>query len=196
MDNKKIGQLILQLRTEKGLTQQEVAELLHITNKTVSKWECGKGVPDIALWEPLAQVLGADVLKLLQGGLAQNCSDMGNIRRIKIYVCPHCGNILTSTSNAHLNCCGRQLEPLHFSPGDDRHRPSIDSVDGDFYIHFNHPMTKSDYIYFVAYVYDDFLWLQRLYAEQEAALRIPWMKRGGKLLVYCNHGAFVYNRVF
>lgn len=41
MDCAKIGKLILQLRREKGLTQRQVAEQLNISNKTVSKWECG-----------------------------------------------------------------------------------------------------------------------------------------------------------
>lgn len=196
MDSKKIGQLILQLRKEKGMTQRELAEALHITNKTISKWECGNGMPDITLWEPLADVLGADLLKLLQGGLAVNRLDMGNIRRIKIYVCPHCGNILTSTGAAQLSCCGRPLEALKFIPHDETHRPSVVSMDGDFYIQFDHTMTKEDHIYFVAYVYDDFIWLQRMYAEQEAAVRLPRMKRGGKLLVYCQHGAFSYTKIF
>ena len=46
MDNEKVGQLILQLRKEKGLTQQQLAEMLHISNKAVSKWECGHGGRD------------------------------------------------------------------------------------------------------------------------------------------------------
>ena len=45
---------IFQLRTEKGLTQKQVADQLNISNKTVSKWECGSGCPDVSLWEALA----------------------------------------------------------------------------------------------------------------------------------------------
>ena len=67
MDCEKLGRLILQLRKEKGLTQQEIAAQLNISNKTVSIWECGKGAPDVSLWEGLSAVLGADILKLLQG---------------------------------------------------------------------------------------------------------------------------------
>ncbi|MDY3974787.1 helix-turn-helix transcriptional regulator [uncultured Veillonella sp.] len=196
MDSGKIGQLILQLRKEKGLTQKELAEQLHITYKTVSKWECGKGIPDVVLWEPLSQVLGADVLKLLQGGLSTNQSDMGNIRRIKIYVCPHCGNILTSTSAAQLSCCGRLLQAVKFVTGNEAHRPDLEVIDGDNYLRFNHSMAKGQHIYFVAYVYDDFIWFQRLYAEQEAAVRLPRMRRGGKFLVYCDHGAFMYTKLW
>ena len=57
MDCMKVGKLILQLRTEKGLTQKQVADQLNISNKTISKWECGLGCPDVSLWEELANVL-------------------------------------------------------------------------------------------------------------------------------------------
>ena len=47
LDTEKIGAFIAALRKSCGLTQQEVADALGITDKTVSKWECGKGLPDI-----------------------------------------------------------------------------------------------------------------------------------------------------
>lgn len=196
MNTEKIGQLILQLRKEKQLTQQQLAEALHITNKTISKWECGKGIPDVTLWEPLAELLGTDLLKLLQGSLSLNTTDTGNIRRLKIYVCPHCGNILTSTSSATLTCCGRPLAALTAILNDNDHKPNVSTIDGTNYLTFSHAMTKKEYIYFVAYIYDDFIWLQRLYPEQEPAVQLPRLKRGGKLLVYClNHGLFAYQHI-
>lgn len=82
MDNIKVGQLILQLRKEKGLTQQQLADRLNISNKAISKWECGHGAPDISLWEELSAVLGADILKLLQGELHPNRPDVGRIDKI------------------------------------------------------------------------------------------------------------------
>lgn len=75
MDCAKVGQLILQLRREKGLTQRQLADTLGISNKTVSKWECGRGAPDVSLWRELSSVLGADLLRLLQGELAPNRPD-------------------------------------------------------------------------------------------------------------------------
>ena len=72
MDCVKLGQLILQLRKEKGLTQREIAEQLNISNKTVSKWECGMGCPDVSLWDALSRILGADIPHLLQGELKRN----------------------------------------------------------------------------------------------------------------------------
>ena len=57
MDNQRIGEFIRQLRKEREMTQKDVAEVLHITDRAVSKWERGLNAPDIALLEPLAQVL-------------------------------------------------------------------------------------------------------------------------------------------
>ena len=105
MDCAKVGHLILQLRKEKGLTQRQVAEQLNISNKTISKWECGLGCPDVSLWEELSAVLGADILKLLQGELKPNLPDVGKIDLIQFYVCPNCGNIITSTGKTAVSCC-------------------------------------------------------------------------------------------
>lgn len=66
MDNKIFGQFVAKLRTEKGLTQAKLAEQLHVTNKAVSKWETGKGFPDIQLLEPLAEALGITVMELVR----------------------------------------------------------------------------------------------------------------------------------
>lgn len=67
MDNIQFGAFVAQLRKEQGLTQKELADRLHITDKAVSKWETGKGFPDVKLLEPLAQVLGVSLVELLQG---------------------------------------------------------------------------------------------------------------------------------
>lgn len=67
MDNQKTGALIAARRTELGLTQKQLAEQLHISDRTVSKWERGAGFPDIALLEPAADALGLSVLELLRG---------------------------------------------------------------------------------------------------------------------------------
>ena len=67
MDNLKFGAFIAQLRKEKNMTQKELADRLHVTDKAVSKWETGKGFPDVKLMEPLAQELGVSLVELLQG---------------------------------------------------------------------------------------------------------------------------------
>lgn len=67
MDNIKTGAFIKALRTELGLTQRELAERLHITDRAVSKWERGLSAPGIDLLEPLAEILGVSVVELIRG---------------------------------------------------------------------------------------------------------------------------------
>lgn len=67
MDQKKTGQFIAKLRKEKNLTQRQLAEKLSISDKTVSKWECGKGLPEVSLMIPLCEELGINVNELLSG---------------------------------------------------------------------------------------------------------------------------------
>lgn len=67
MDQLKIGKFIAQTRKEKGLTQRELADKLFISDKTVSKWECGNGLPEISLMMPLCEILGITVNELLTG---------------------------------------------------------------------------------------------------------------------------------
>lgn len=67
MNNIKTGQFISEKRKALGLTQQELAEKLQITNKAVSKWETGDGMPDVQLLTPLASELGVTVDEILNG---------------------------------------------------------------------------------------------------------------------------------
>lgn len=67
MDNGKTGALIKKLRKEKGMTQKELADQLHITDRAVSKWERGLCAPDLSLLEPLAAALGVTVVELISG---------------------------------------------------------------------------------------------------------------------------------
>ena len=67
MDQVKIGKFIAQCRKEKGLTQMQLAEALNITDRAVSKWETGKGYPDITLLEPIAEAFCVSVTELISG---------------------------------------------------------------------------------------------------------------------------------
>ena len=67
MDQIKIGQFIKSIRKEKNLTQREVAEKLGISEKTVSKWETGNGLPEVSLMLPLCELLEISVNELLSG---------------------------------------------------------------------------------------------------------------------------------
>lgn len=67
MEQEKIGKLIASKRKEKGLTQEQLAEKLGVTNKAVSKWENGKSMPDLAIIQELCKILGITVTTLLNG---------------------------------------------------------------------------------------------------------------------------------
>jgi len=67
LDQKVLGTFIAALRREKGWTQAELGEKLNVTNKTVSRWETGSYMPDLAVLPPLCEVLGIDVNELLSG---------------------------------------------------------------------------------------------------------------------------------
>ena len=67
MDAKATGGLIARRRKEKNWSQGELTERLHVTDKAVSKWETGRGFPDLKLLEPLAQTLEVSLVELLQG---------------------------------------------------------------------------------------------------------------------------------
>ena len=67
MDNEKFGQFVRSMRKERQMTQQQLAERLHLTDKAVSKWERGLSLPDISMLEQLARELDVSVVELLCG---------------------------------------------------------------------------------------------------------------------------------
>ena len=191
MDLLKSGKLIRGLRCEKGLTQKYIADELGICAKTVSKWETGKGFPDVSLISELSDILEIDISKLLVGEMPRVKPDVGNVKRTKFYACKKCGNLLTSTGEAEVICCGRKLNPLVAVEQDNAHIIKADKIENDYYITFKHPMTKEHYISYVSYVWFDRILTVRLYPEQGSEVRIPVM-RGGKLYYYCTeHGLFM-----
>ena len=196
MDCIKIGKLIADLRKSKGMTQKNLADMLGVLNKTVSKWECGLGCPDLSYWSDLSAILGVDMVQMMEGEITSNKPDSGNIDKIHFYVCPNCGNILASTGSASIFCCGRKLEKLAVTENTETFDISVEEIDTDYYITFQHPMEKEHYISFAAYVKSDRVLLNRLYPEQSPAFRIPRCC-GGKLYLYCiNHGLTVYHDLF
>lgn len=188
MDCAKVGRLIFTLRKEKGITQRQLAEKMSISDKTISKWERGMGCPDVSLLPELSDTLGVNIEKILLGELSPNSIDGGNMKKIKFFVCPECGNILTATGSAESSCCGRKLEALTAAQADEGHMPFIQEVEDDFYITFNHEMTKQHYLSFASYVTYNSMIFIRLYPEQSAEVRFQ-RHYGGDLYYYCTeHG--------
>ena len=191
MDCAKVGRLICSLRKEQSLTQKQLAGRMNISDRTISKWERGLGCPDVSLLHELSEALNVNIEKILQGDLNPNRADGGNMKRLKFYVCPNCGNILTATGDAEVSCCGRKLTVLVPKPSDAEHCLKVETVEDDFYITFSHAMEKNHYINFVAYVACDRMLLVRLYPEQGGEVRFPKL-HGGKLYFGCSrHGLWV-----
>ena len=188
MDQEKTGELIKKLRTGKGLTQKQLAELLNVSDKAVSKWECGHGCPDISLLTELEKVLGADIGVLLSGNIETNESEKGNMKKLRFYVCPKCGNIITATSEASISCCGSRLFALEMRKAEEGERLTVEDTGGELYIHSDHEMTKEHYISFAAYVHDNKAMIFKQYPEWNMQMIMP-LYRSGRLVWYCTkHG--------
>ena len=76
MDTNATGNFIAERRKQKGLTQKELSERLHVSDKAVSRWETGKGFPDTSLLKPLSDILEVSVSELLSGKLIEEDTDV------------------------------------------------------------------------------------------------------------------------
>ena len=179
------GSMIKELREKKQLTQAELAEKLYVSDKTVSKWENGKGYPDISLLESIAKVLDVSVTELLSGRAVSNINVSANMMRSKFYVCPVCGNVIHSMGEAVINCHGVMLAPAQAEETDENHMIFIEGVEDEYYVRIEHEMTKSHYISFMAALSPDRLQMVKLYPEGNAEARFK-MNVVRKIFFYCN----------
>ena len=188
------GATIRQLRENQKLTQAELAEKLGVSSKTVSKWQTGKGLPDISLLQPLAQALGISVIELMNGQPIANNNISANLLRGKFYVCPVCGNVIHAMGSAVVSCCGITLPALEAEESDDDHVITVESVEDEHFITVHHPMTKQHFISFVAFVTCDRVQMVKFYPEGNAETRLQ-LRGMGQIYYYCNrHGLFKRKR--
>ena len=190
MDRYVTGAVIRRLREKKKITQEELAGMIHVSGKAVSKWETGQGFPDISLLEPLAQALAISVIELLSGEDIRNTNRSFKMARGKFYVCPVCGNVIIATGETVVSCCGITLPPLEAEPADEEHAIRKEIAEDEFFVSVDHPMTKEHYISFLAAVSDFGVQLVKLYPEGNAEARFK-IDRVKTLYAYCNrHGLF------
>ena len=188
MDSYITGATIKNLREKKGITQAQLADLLGVSDKAVSKWETAKGLPDITLIEPLAKALSVSVMELISCDMVVNKNISANILRSKFYVCPICGNIMSAVGNTVISCCGINLPPLEAEETDDHHQITIEKVEDEYFVTVNHNMTKEHFISFIAFLTCDRVQLVKFYPEGNAETRLN-LRGGGYLYIYCNkHG--------
>ena len=188
MDSYITGSAIKNLREKKQITQAELADKLCVSSKAVSKWETGKGLPDINLIEPLSAALGVSVMELMSGDAVINQNISSNILRSKFYVCPLCGNIIRTMGDAVVSCCGITLPSLEAEEIDSDHEIKLTKVEEEYFVKINHDMTKKHYISFVAHLTSDRVQFVKFYPEGNAETRLNLLG-GGYLYIYCNkHG--------
>lgn len=179
------GTVIKELREKNHMTQAELAEKLSVSDKSVSKWETGKGYPDITLLEPIAKVFGVSISELFSGNTVTNMNVSSNMMRSKFYVCPVCGNVIHSMGETVISCHGIDLKPLEAEEADENHQINIEKVEDEYYITINHEMTKQHYISFIAAVSSDRIQMIKLYPEGNAEVRFK-INGVRKIYIYCN----------
>ncbi len=179
------GEVIKEMRKQKNMTQLQLADHLGVTDKTVSKWETGKGYPDIALLEPIADAFQISVTELISGNRIKNENVSANMMRSRFYVCPICGNAVHAMGEAVIQCHGVQLLPAEAESTDENHMIFIERVEDEYYVRIDHEMTKRHYISFIAATSSDSIQMVKLYPEgnAEARFKISGVK---KIFFYCN----------
>ena len=124
----------------------------------------------------------------MSGDMVKNQNTSANILRSKFYACPVCGNIIRTTGNAVVSCCGISLPPLEAEDADVAHEITIERVEDEHFITVNHEMEKSHFISFMAYLTTDRVQFVKLYPEGNAEARFQLRGRGC-IYIYCNkHG--------
>ena len=184
------GKTIKTLREKHGITQKALAEKINVSDKTISKWETNKGLPDIGIVEELAKALGVSLTELLTGDLKTNENTSGNMKKIQFYICPICGNIITAVGEGEFSCCGIRLPKQEAEVAEADHALMVETIDNEFSITMEHPMNKAHYVSFISYVTSNSVETIKLYPEQDISVR--FRKKGhGTLYIYCNrHGLY------
>ena len=130
------------------------------------------------------------MIELMAGGEVRNRNRAANMLRSRIYVCPVCGNVIQSTGDAVVSCCGIVLPPQEAEEADEEHMIQMETVEDEYYVTVSHPMTKYHYISFLSAVSDQGIQLVKLYPEGNAEARFK-TSRVRDLYAYCNrHGLF------
>ena len=194
MRSDKVGNIIKQIRLEKNMTQKQLADKMNISDKTISKWERGLGCPDLSIVSELSEILEVDIKKLLDGDLIQNDFVGGNMKNSKYYVCSTCNNISICTGNAEVSCCGRILKEQKMKKAKDEEKLKVEEIENEWYLTSSHPMTKEDYISFIAFATGDKIQIIKQYPQWDLQVRIP--KKGrGKLIWFSTSKGLFYQLV-
>ena len=190
MDHYVTGATIKALREKLGMTQAELAGKLCVSDKAVSKWENGRGFPDVSLLEPIGKALHISVPELLCGQTITNRNRGSNMLKSLFYVCPVCGNVIFARGDAMISCCGIQLPALEAEEADGAHTVKVERIEDEIYVSASHPMSKEHFLSFIAYMTPDRCETSALYPEGNAEARF-FYRGTGWIYTYCNqHGLY------
>lgn len=194
MNNYITGKIIKELREKEHITQLELANLIGVSDKAISKWETGKGLPDITLIEPLSKALKVSVIELMNGEYIMNQNKSSNVLKSKFSVCPICSNIIYTMGESIISCCGINLPILETESKNEKHIINCETIENEYYISIEHDMTKEHYISFIAYVTNDRCEIVKLYPEQNAEVR--FLRKGnGIIYAYCNKDGLIKKNI-
>ena len=140
--------------------------------------------------EEAVSFLGAVLPTLKRWSGVENHNVAANLRRSAFCVCPDCGNVVWSTGEAAVSCCGNALEPLVATKNDGALDAAVKVEGGCQRVFVRHAMTKDDHLLFIAAVGDDLIRIKRLYPEQEARAEF-WMQGPCRLYAYGNECGLV-----
>ncbi len=189
------GAVIKKLREKNNMTQCQLADKLLVSDKTISKWETGKGYPDITLLEPIAEAFSVSITELISGNEIKNTNVSANMMRSLFYVCPVCGNVIHSMGEAAVHCHGVLLKPAQAEQTDENHKIFVERVEDELFVEIEHEMTKTHYISFVAAMSSDRIQIVKLYPEGNASARFS-LSGVKKVFFYCNRdGLFALDLV-
>ncbi len=194
MNQNKTGALIRRLRLELGITQQGLADKLGVTDKAVSKWERGIGCPDPSILPQLADIFSVDAGTLLSGKLSANEKSSGNMKKTRFYVCPECGNIIISATEAVISCCGKKLSPLTPRKAEEHEKLSVELIENEYLVGSEHEMTREHFISFIALLGDETVIIRKRYPEWDLQTRLPRIPYG-TLVWYCTKHGLMYQHL-
>ena len=123
--------------------------------------------------EEAVSFMGAVLPTLKRWSTVENSNVAANLKKSAFCVCPSCGNIIWSTGEAAVTCCGNVLNPLEAKKNNGILDAAVEVADGCQRVSVAHPMSKQDHLLFIASVGDDLVRIKRLYPEQEARAEFP-----------------------
>lgn len=146
---------------------------------------------DISLCPSLAELLGVNLMVILTGDIEENTEVKYTMKNLKYHCCPICGNVVVSTTEANISCCGRPLQMLPLKKAAENQKMTVKEVEDEHYLSCDHPMTKEDYISFTAFATGERLDIVKHYPEWNLERRIP-KRAHGQFIWYSKKEGLLY----